>query len=110
MARRMRTAAARISTPFPARLAVQVLAPIAACLAAGQAAADPLVCGGHLPQHAAAEQGGLDGRPARPRRRRVRAVLPGAGGRTARFAPSTAALAIHLTATPPAWCGTMRAG
>ena len=45
-------------------LAMQVLAPIAACLAAGQAVADPLsaavIC------HGASEQGGLNDQPGTP--------------------------------------------
>ena len=45
-------------------LAMQVLAPIAACLAAGQAVADPLsaavIC------HSASEQGGLNGSTGTP--------------------------------------------
>ena len=45
-------------------LAMQVLAPIAACLAAGQAVADPLTAAAIC--HSASEQGGLDDRTGSP--------------------------------------------
>ncbi|WP_314958345.1 DUF2946 family protein [Bradyrhizobium cosmicum] len=45
-------------------LAMQVLAPIAACLAAGQAAADPLSAG--VICHSAVEQGGPNDRTGTP--------------------------------------------
>ncbi|MCK1275157.1 DUF2946 domain-containing protein [Bradyrhizobium sp. 61] len=45
-------------------LAMQVLAPIAACLAAGQAVADPLSAG--VICHSASEQGGLDDQTGAP--------------------------------------------
>ena len=58
MARRMRARLQKFLPLVLLALAMQVLAPIAACLAAGQAVADPLSAG--VICHSASEQGGLD--------------------------------------------------
>ena len=64
MARRMRARLQKFLPLVLLALAMQVLAPIAACLAAGQAVADPLSAG--VICHSASEQGGLDDQTGAP--------------------------------------------
>jgi hypothetical protein len=64
MVRRMRARLQKFLPLVLLALAMQVLAPIAACLAAGQAVADPLSAG--VICHSASEQGGLDDQTGAP--------------------------------------------
>jgi hypothetical protein len=64
MVRRMRARLQKFLPLVLLALVMQVLAPIAACLAAGQAVADPLSAG--VICHSASEQGGLDDQTGAP--------------------------------------------
>ena len=64
MVRRMRARLQKFLPIVLLALVMQVLAPIAACLAAGQAVADPLSAG--IICHSGSEQGGLNDRTGSP--------------------------------------------
>jgi hypothetical protein len=92
MVRRMRARLQKFLPLVLLALVMQVLAPIAACLAAGQAVADPLsasvIC------HSTGEQGGLNGQTRTPAHAGACALCCLAQANASLDSPPQAALAI----------------